>query len=348
MLSTLNIKALFAATAATLLLIVAIVVGSRSLENFDSALVAYLFGAIFAWFGVVYRYAVWLQRPPTWRYFVRGWKLLLTRRFAQYSFTLARHLLVEFMGQRFIRKRSRAGGIGHMMMAGGCMLAFALTFPLVFGWVHFQLQPGGIDTYEIYNFGFKVAEFRLHTWTAELIFNGLNWSAFLVVAGVLILMRRRLTHAGQVAVQTFEGDWMPLLTLLAVSVTGLGITLDYRFMEGRAHQFMAIIHATTVILFLLWIPFGKFFHILQRPAQFGIAVYRHAGELGEQAICAHTGEAFTSKMHLDDVKLVTHELGFDYSKKDGGSHLDLSPQGKRAALATAHLKARRESGRLFG
>jgi len=66
---------------------------------------------------------------------------------------------------------------------------------------------------------------------------------------------------------------LPLLLLLAISLTGLGISLDYKFMEGKAHQFMAITHAITVILFLLWMPFGKFYHIIQRPAQLGIAIY---------------------------------------------------------------------------
>ena len=38
----------------------------------------------------------------------------------------------------------------------------------------------------------------------------------------------------------------------------------------------------------------------------------------------------------------------DFTLASGGSHLDLSPQGKRAALARAHLAARVEDGRLFG
>jgi len=235
-----------------------------------------------------------------------------------------------------------------MLMAWGCILAFGVTFPLVFGWIHFGLKPGGIDTYEIYTFGFKTMGFPLHTWIATLIFNALNWSAILVIAGVMLLMRRRLTHAGQIAVQTFEGDWLPLLLLLAISVTGLGISLDYKFMEGRAHQFMAITHAITVILFLLWMPFGKFFHIIQRPAQLGIAIYRKAGAGGAQAVCPHTGMDFTSQMQVDDLKAVTAQLGFDYSCRDGRSHLDYSPQGKRALLAKAHLKAREQSGRFFG
>lgn len=348
MLGTLNLPALLTATLATLGLLAAVFVGSRNLANFDPALVPYLFGCIFAFFGVTYRYTVWLQRPPTRRYFRRTWQLLFSGRAIAYGAELARSFAVDFVGQRFIRRRGRSRGIGHMLMAGGCMLAFAVTFPLTFGWIHFGLKPGGISTYEIYVFGFNIADFPLHSWVAELLFNLLNWSALLVIAGVMLLMRRRLIHAGQIAIQTFENDWLPLLLLLAISVTGLGITLDYRYMGGQAHQFMAITHAVTVILFLVWMPFGKFYHIIQRPAQLGIAIYRKAGREGPQAVCPHTGEAFTSKMHVDDLKALTSELGFDYTLADGTSHLDLSPQGKRAALARAHLAARKQSGSFFG
>jgi len=348
MFSTINLKALLVATATTILLVISIFVGSRKLANFDPALIAYLFGCIFACFGVTYRYCVWLQRPPTWRYFNRGWQLFFTGRPFVYGWEVARHFATDFIGQRFIRRRGRTRGYGHMLMASGCTLGFAVTFPLVFGWIHFGLKAGGIDTYEIYTFGFRVLEFRLHTILAELIFNALNWAAILMTAGIILLMRRRLTDAGQIAIQTFENDWLPLLLLLAIAVTGVGITLDYRFMRGEAHQFMAITHALTVILFLVWMPFGKFYHIIQRPAQLGIAVYRKAGAEGEQAICPYNREAFTSKMHTDDLKDITKELGFDYTLADGTSHLDLSPQGKRATLAKAHLAARQKSGALFG
>jgi len=348
MFSTLNPAAFITATLTTSGLVAAIFLGSRNLGNFDAALVAYLFGCIFACFGVVYRYAVWLQRPPTWKYFSRGWQLFFTGRAIVYGWELIKHFAVNFLGQRFIQKRDHALGGGHLLMAWGCILAFGVTFPLVFGWIHFGLKAGGIDTYEIYTFGFKTMEFPLHTWMATLIFNALNWSALLVIAGVMLLMRRRLTHAGQIAVQTFEGDWLPLLLLLAISLTGLGISLDYKFMAGKAHQFMATTHAITVILFLLWMPFGKFFHIIQRPAQLGIAIYRKAGAGGPQAVCPHTEMEFTSQMQVDDLKEVTASLGFDYTRRDGKSHLDYSPQGKRALLAKAHLKAREQSGRFFG
>ena len=53
-------------------------------------------------------------------------------------------------------------------------------------------------------------------------------------------------------------------------------------MHGKYYPFMAVTHAITVILFLIWIPFGKFFHIIQRPAQLGIAIYRKAGARGRR------------------------------------------------------------------
>lgn len=56
------------ATLWTAFIVAAIVVGSRNLENFDPALVIYTFAVIFATWGVVYHYNVWLDKPPTRMY----------------------------------------------------------------------------------------------------------------------------------------------------------------------------------------------------------------------------------------------------------------------------------------
>ena len=311
MFGTFNLRAFGIATLATLLLAVGVFVGSRNLQNFDAALVPYLFGTLFAAFAIVYRYVVWLQRPPTWRFFKRSFELLFSGKAFAYLWELAKHFIADFPFQRFIAHRGPRRFWGHFLMSWGCMIAFAVTIPLTLGWIHFGLKQGGISTYEAFVFGFKVMEFPI-------------------------------------ALQTFEGDWLPLVLLLAISVTGLGLTWDYDFMDGKYYSFMAVTHAITVILFLIWIPFGKFFHIIQRPAQLGIAIYRKAGAEGPQAVCPHTGQEFASQMQVDDLKVVTKELGFNFDLENGGSHLDLSPQGKRAALAKAHLAARKEAGQFFG
>ena len=63
----------------TLLLAAAIVVGSRNLAHFDAALVGYTFATLFATFGITYRYAMWLDRPPTRLYWRAGLAGVLQR-----------------------------------------------------------------------------------------------------------------------------------------------------------------------------------------------------------------------------------------------------------------------------
>ncbi len=346
MFSTLNLRALAWACLATVLLLAAIIAGSRNLRNFDGALVAYLFGTLFASFGIVYRYAVWLQRPPTRRYWRRGVQHLLSRRFLGNGLLLTRRLLSNVVLQRFIFRRGTKRGLAHFLLAWGCLAAFAITIPLTFGWVHFTLAGPGI--YQAHLAGFPAFRFPLGSIAAFLVFHALNICSVMVIAGAAFFLRRRMTDAGQIATQTFEVDWMPLVLLVLVAVTGLGLTFDYELLHGKAHAFMAISHAITVVLFLVWLPFGKFFHVVQRPAQLGVAVYREEGARGPQAVCPHSGEAFASQLHLVDLKEVSREVGLDFGLAGGGSHLDLSPAGKRSALAKAHLEARRQAGSLFG
>ena len=67
------------------------------------------------------------------------------------------------------------------------------------------------------------------------------------------------------------------------------------------------------------------------------------------AICSvETEQDSAIKEIRDYIFSFTKEMGFDFTLKDGSSHLDLSPEGKRSALAKAHFKARQESGKFFG
>src|SRR5262249_34502593 len=93
------------ATLVTALLAAAIVVGSRNLQYFDPALVIYTFAVVFATWGIVYHYRVWLSKPPTAMYWRRGWQALARgrARAAARAVALAgSHLL----GQTFIHRRS--------------------------------------------------------------------------------------------------------------------------------------------------------------------------------------------------------------------------------------------------
>jgi nitrate reductase gamma subunit len=92
---------------------------------------------------------------------------------------------------------------------------------------------------------------------------------------------------GARAVQTLARDFWPLILLFAISITGLALTVSQEWLAGSFYDFIAILHAIIVIAALLCLPFGKFFHIVQRPAQLGVKLYQRAGEEGEGAICTH-------------------------------------------------------------
>lgn len=53
------------ALLAAAILIALIVIGSRGLRDFDSALIGYAVASVFALAALVYRYTLWLGRPPT-------------------------------------------------------------------------------------------------------------------------------------------------------------------------------------------------------------------------------------------------------------------------------------------
>ena len=78
-------------------LIVGIVVGSRGFKDFDPALVSYAGATVFSAFGLGYRYAMWLRRPPTRLYWFRGWQIFLNPR--RLPANLA-HLGTHFLEQR--------------------------------------------------------------------------------------------------------------------------------------------------------------------------------------------------------------------------------------------------------
>src|SRR5690606_21487220 len=222
----------------TVALAALIVVGSRNLEHFDAALVGYTFAVLFATFGLTYRYTMWLQRPPTGVYWRRGWEAFFKRGWRLRNLgTWVRRVGSEVLANRFILRRSRLRGVTHLLFMWGCLLAAAITFPLVFGWLHFLPVPGDLDLYEAVVFGFPAFRFPHESALACFLFHGLVWSSFLVIAGVMLAMRRRMREEGAAAVQRFAEDMMPLILLFAVSLTGLMLTASYTWMEGYAYTF---------------------------------------------------------------------------------------------------------------
>jgi hypothetical protein len=160
-----------------------------------------------------------------------------------------------------------------------------------------------------------------------------------VLAGISLALWRRLQDRGALTLQDFSTDFLPLIMLFAISVTGLALTASSMWFRGSFYGFLAILHAITVIGALLYLPFGKFFHIFQRPAQLGVKLYQHAGDTDEGIHCARCARRFASKLQIDDLRTVLPQPGFDYRMEgSAGSWQGLCPECKRATIATAQLR----------
>src|SRR5215510_4584621 len=233
----------------------------------------------------------------------------------------------------------------------GCVIAAAITFPLVFGWESFESLPDQLHRYRLVVFGFPTLSFSSESWFGFLVFHGLVWAAFLVIPGVMLAMRRRMRDEGAAAVQLFAEDFLPLVLLFAVSVTGLLLTVSYTWLKGYGYEFLSITHAVTVIFTLLWLLFGKFFHIFQRPAQLAVKFYKDVGEEGEQAVCSRCKQPYASKVHVEDLIVVERELGYRYDWPDDatGHYQWVCPRCRRKMLALAQGRlwaaAEEEGGR---
>src|SRR5947208_462716 len=111
--------------------------------------------------------------------------------------------------------------------AWGLLAASALAGLIVLGsrnLADFDPALGGLSRDQVHVFGAAAGSFDVRGLFGFVVFHGLVWSSLLVVAGVLLALRRRLRDGGAAALQQFGEDFLPLLLLFAVSVTGLLLT----------------------------------------------------------------------------------------------------------------------------
>lgn len=332
-----------AGAVAAAVLVAAIWAGSLGFRYFDSALIGYAVAITALTFAIVARYARWLRMPSTRRYWRRGWQLFASvENFRQLPDLLPRAIGGQLLGQGFIRRRGVVRWIGHQCLFWGVMGATAITFPLVFGWLVFLLEPGTEDVYRVWVFGLPTFTFRTDSFVGWSLFHALDYTAVLVIVGCAIFLWRRFRDRAAAAAQRLGYDMVPLLMLLVISVTGLLLTASTVFFEGAYYGFLVILHMASVVVSLVFIPFGKFFHVVQRPASVGIQLYSEVNARQDRTPCARCGAPLASPMFVEDLKATLDELGQDYRLSTGGraEHvIHLCPRCKRVTRGQAYFAA---------
>ncbi len=313
----LRIRSIAAGIAAALVLIVLIGLGSRGFHWFDATLIGYAVATIFATAAVTYKYSFWLARPPTGRYWRRSWQLFLSySNFRRYS-VLIPAAIGDLFAQSFIRKRGLYRWITHQCIFWGVLLSCMITFPLTFGWLRFTQNATGL--YRIWILGFGLITFPVDSVFGFLVIHALDFTAVLLLIGLVLAFHRRFHDLALISVQRFGFDIMPLALLMAIVVTGLALTADSAWLGGAYYWYISLTHETVVVLWLISLPFGKFFHLVERPATVGIELYWRTGEHTTQQRCARCDQEFAPARFIQDLKRTLYEVGEDYTIREAPS-----------------------------
>lgn len=293
---------------AVVFLIILMYMGSRFFTHIDLALYGYMVGTVVFIGGFFYRFIAWAERPPTKIIMKKGLRLLLRKSTPQ---TSVEHLATY----RFIWNRGLYRWTQHVLLGWGCILSCFVTFPLVFGWMYFTMEDNGF--YTVVGFGIDLMRVRADGWIAFLFYNALNITAFMVIAGVCMALYRRIKHMQARAEQTFVYDFLPLYMLLFISVTGLMLTAVNIFLHGWGHPVITLIHQWSVIITLIYLPFGKLAHIPFRPMSVLAKNYREHYSTKAMKSCQVCGTGFVSTEQANDVIDVLKQNGVEFNMEEG-------------------------------
>ena len=326
---SLRTRSILFGIAAAVILTALIALGSRGFHWFDAALIGYAVATVFATAAVTYKYSFWLARPPTGRYWRRSWGLFFSYENFRHYTPLIPKAIADLFAQQFIRRRGWYRWITHQCIFWGVILSCAITFPLTFGWLRFTQTATGL--YQIWFFGFQLFAFPVDTFFAFVIIHGLDFTAAILLIGLVMAFHRRFHDLALIAVQRFGFDIMPLALLMAIVVTGFALTADSTWLAGEYYWYISLTHETVVVLWLISLPFGKFFHLIERPATVGIELYWRTGEGTEMQKCARCGEEFAPVRFIQDLKKTLHDVDENYFL-----HKHLAGAASMSAFADTH------------
>lgn len=305
------------AALASAVLAVGIFLGSRGLRDFDSALAPYAIASIFLVFGAAYRYLVWISQPGAKRLFRRGFGALFSGANLRKAPTALPKMAATYLGfQKFLGARSKGRWAAHQMLFWGCLLAAAITFPLTWGWFTFTANSGAGPTYTMNVWGFGLIHFDALSLFGWIMFHGLDIAAVLVILGAAYFLVRRMRDREAMTGQRFAYDFVPLIALITISVTGLLLTFSSVLLHGGGYQFLAVLHMASVVLTLIYLPFGKFFHIVQRPAAVGMQLFKYTAQ-SQTAHCVRCGEEIDTQAYLENLKDTMRDLDMSFSEWAG-------------------------------
>jgi hypothetical protein len=312
------------ASVVTALLLVTVWLGSRGGRDLDPALFGYAAATVVAVFGVTWRASAFWRRPASAVY---GRALLAAlvapRRFSM----MLRSAGTDLAAQTFIARRSRLRWAAHMALSLGTLASFAITIPLVFGWLHFEAE--GQSHYRPMLFGFPAGPaLAIDGIPAWFVFHGLALAGLAVALGSGYFLAARL-RTRTIPGVTSGRHVAPLVLLLVVALSGLALPASRT--SPVAFAIASRLHELAVILLLVALPFSKLAHVLIRPLQLGARAMQRPD--AERRLCA-CGAMLAPTAQLAAVEALLAAKGARFA-----GHQQHCPTCRRrlVAAAQAHL-----------
>ncbi|ARK30524.1 MFS transporter [Halalkalibacter krulwichiae] len=311
-----------------MILIILMWIGTGQFSHVDIMLFGYVVSSIVFAIGMTIRMCAWAVRPATHQVIKRSFKNMKKKKRVKRNWKAITKTLIEnIILQKFIFKRGIYRGIMHWLIAWGCIGSFGITFALTFGWMHFKL----IDpiTYQVVVMGIPTISMAANGILAKLMFEGLNITALMVLFGVTMALIRRSKNQDVKVTQRVEFDLLPLYILLWVTVSGLLLTLSYKFLGGWMHSYLALIHQVTVVIFLVYFPFGKLFHLPVRPLATAVPMNYQEVTGVDTRECKSCQAPYSNDDQITDVKEILSVQSFDLQLADGSYLADYCPSCRR-------------------
>ncbi len=312
------------ASVATLALLAAVWIGSRGGRDLDPALLGYAGATVVAAFGVTWRASAFWRRPASAHY---GRTLLGALAAPSRWPALFRSAGADLGAQTFIARRSRLRWVAHLLLSLGTLASFAITVPLVLGWLHFEAE--GQSHYRPMLFGMAAGPaLAIDGPLAWLTFHALLLAGIAVAGGAAYFLAVRLRPRARAAASE-RRHVAPLLLLLVVALSGLALPAT------RMHPTLFAIasggHELAVIVLLVALPFSKLGHVLIRPLQLGARVQNAAA--AARLACVRCGDTLAPAAQLAAVEALLAARGARFA-----GHQQHCPVCRRRQVAAAQAR----------
>ncbi|MFA9555847.1 MFS transporter [Evansella sp. AB-rgal1] len=329
------------------ILFISMYIGTRQFTKVDLMLFGYMVGSFIFFIGMTVRITAWVLRPATHEFMKRSIQNMKSKnRQGRNVKAIIKTLIDNIILQKYIFKRGIYRGIQHWLIAWGCIGSLAITFSLTFGWLHFRLIDA--TTYQMVVMGVPAITMHPDGLLASLFFEGLNITATMLLIGVIMAIVRRITNHDVQVTQRPEFDLVPLYILLAMTGTGLLLTVSYKLLGGWMHPQFQILHQVTTVLFLVYFPFGKLFHLPIRPMAIGVPMNYQEEPGVDTRNCLGCGELYSNDDQIADVQAILGVQAYDLQTSDGHHSSDYCTACRRKIRVMNHLNMKSPFGEIKG